>query len=97
QDLHSFPTRRSSDLSLWRRKSNETQDIRGEKTSKHQFGKPIYDRVDRLFMSLGRLGQLMFTNFHRRYTPGNCLRGLGTLAKPPRSEEHTSELQSRSD
>src|SRR5207249_11914898 len=70
RDLHSFPTRRSSDLELPRRYT-----------------------CDQCFMSTRRAHRLQFAgNYHEnRYVL------VALLEQDIRSEEHTSELQSRFD
>src|SRR5437868_14693604 len=68
-DLHSFPTRRSSDLSaLWRPGGSDAQPC--------SFHAPL--RGPRV-------------SFVHRHCPGRCVH------QRRRSEEHTSELQSRFD
>src|SRR5438034_5098217 len=65
RDLHSFPTRRSSDLGV--------------------YGAP---RLHTAAKSVG---------IQPHVGAEISVEGYGNLARPPRSEEHTSELQSHSD
>src|SRR5206468_5093534 len=81
RDLHSFPTRRSSDLPQRRRR-------RGLPQRRHQRrGLPQWRVRQR-----GRRRRLP-----QRRVPQHGLAELINRTRPPRSEEHTSELQSRSD
>src|SRR5207249_9552057 len=83
-DLHSFPTRRSSDLGICANPESE-----GERRDKRE---------------TGMLSQLPngITNFsnHRflfRVQGDDGVDSAGAARRQPRSEEHTSELQSRFD
>src|SRR5690606_42095417 len=69
-DLHSFPTRRSSDLSEGLAVSITTSLMLSVTSSKHQ-------------------------RSTLRWAPDSATRGSRARLRRPRSEEHTSELQSR--
>src|SRR5690606_41629140 len=88
-DLHSFPTRRSSDLNFYFRGANKTVDAEGS-----------YVRSGiRLVTDGGEFDEVEATSD----SPNNDLfsvynttfRKLVFSNPSPRSEEHTSELQSR--
>src|SRR5204862_7221302 len=79
RDLHSFPTRRSSDLSAAISTSNDSW---------------LIPSSNMMSNSAWRNGgaTLFFTTFTRTWLPITTSRSVTT-----RSEEHTSELQSRRD
>src|SRR5205823_9213505 len=80
--LHSFPTRRSSDLEVRRRRERS----RGRRSVRHPRGD-----LDQAFHAAERLGQL-----EELRSCDQRDRFLGRLCeeRDHRSEEHTSELQS---
>src|SRR5206468_13005281 len=84
RDLHSFPTRRSSDLKVdevWTLSPGEAGEL-----------EPALDPASPLLASpvdARRIRDLSATETERSFAPRDLLAG--------RSEEHTSELQSRSD
>src|SRR5206468_10842485 len=96
RDLHSFPTRRSSDLNFlagWSGRLGHSLEL-SDKTGQVINSIEFYDEGDWAVRMLGAAG-----------VPGALDRygGLGWVWFAPhgglgaRSEEHTSELQSRSD
>src|SRR5690606_41743952 len=81
RDLHSFPTRRSSDLA--RRRAE-----RGAGVAQSDFGKcPAHDRL------VGRA--LLLEAAHADRVAGEAVTNRMEKMMIKRSEEHTSELQSR--
>src|SRR5690606_41470708 len=91
RDLHSFPTRRSSDLSKSDHLVYEDRDFK-----KYHWDQSKYNRVREGDFFLYRRPQKASEIKNQFY-----LYGAGRIAKIiapndiPRSEEHTSELQSR--
>src|SRR5206468_12787846 len=94
RDLHSFPTRRSSDLGTadWDLPLSHGFSLSGE------FYRGL--AVGGLGGGIGR--SVIFSG--PAYAPGTQVNGLDSVGgwsqlkfRPTRSEEHTSELQSRSD
>src|SRR5699024_11246042 len=84
QDRHSFPTRRSSDLKRDRSRGTPTRPTRPQGQTSN---------------TSARINQATTTPSprHQRHQPGDSM--SAPALKPPfsRSEEHTSELQSRFD
>src|SRR5207249_7927020 len=84
----SFPTRRSSDLTLLRRDDDRARELREELA-------PL--RVGRALLVLDR-GPLAMPGHSSPPVPGReRARAPACRRSAPRSEEHTSELQSRFD
>src|SRR5207249_10066873 len=95
QEPHPFPTRRSSDLAKQRQRGLEVGIAGGQ----------VDDKTGPFL--LAQLGKTPFDAAHRR-APASTLRSLSAPgggegrgevgdSRTPRSEEHTSELQSRFD
>src|SRR5207302_7544161 len=83
--LHSFPTRRSSDLA-----------IRGAEVEVDERVHDPESLADPLIAKLHRsAARKRFETFQFPVRPCHARRGVSTLRRPQRSEEHTSELQSR--
>src|SRR5206468_12637725 len=76
QDLHSFPTRRSSDLC---------------RKSERAFGSPVSPSV------VAHVSAWRYRSAFSIESATFCVRASRILRSKMRSEEHTSELQSRSD
>src|SRR5207247_5112012 len=85
RDLHSFPTRRSSDLGKLTLEERQTMQLHAE------IGHQVLANSD---AELLRLGAVLALTHHERYDGRGYPRGL---TGEERSEEHTSELQSRVD
>src|SRR5699024_11485919 len=92
---HSFPTRRSADLDL-----NEILSrLEGVHGSGKQYSARCQAHDDKrasLSVSVGEDGKVLF-NCHDGCTAQEITRALGLSMEVLRSEEHTSELQSRFD
>src|SRR5206468_6910329 len=95
RDLHSFPTRRSSDL------AKVTDQLlamgraagSGDRKTALKLSRALRERH---YNAAGELlGTALFTQFHSDL--GIDFDALDELLRGIRSEEHTSELQSRSD
>src|SRR5690606_41179556 len=84
-DLHSFPTRRSSDLGLLVAVTGVGTPVALSAATVHTFAHALFKAT--LFMLVGIID---------REAGSRDIRELGGLRRVmPRSEEHTSELQSR--
>src|SRR5206468_11907467 len=90
RDLHSFPTRRSSDLAgggmIGREAARDARELLAFQSAKELANRRRGEDAAELFVALGDV-----------LADGEQLRRLGHVHAAIRSEEHTSELQSRSD
>src|SRR5690606_41340687 len=88
-DLHSFPTRRSSDLFHFLRQGlGRNLGFRGLPRGGHDLDSGTFREIDTLPNLPGEYGLVLL--------PHHIEIGQGTFVEgPERSEEHTSELQSR--
>src|SRR5699024_11529783 len=88
--IRSFPTRRSSDLTA--------EEARGSQKIRNVIAKHTIDYEEELYHAKENAGHAACAG--HAVGLGGCAGdhgGLGSLDRPGRSEEHTSELQSRFD